>query len=221
MEEKRIEIQPNGPYRVYGGIPLKEMAPVHTFNGEPVDWHVIRDLGTPGDYYELCRCGQSKNKPFCDSSHEKADFDGTETAMHAPFRGRAETWDRDKETLGDDISLCIQAGFCKTRTQSVWALFAHAEKPEARQQMREMVWNCPSGRLTLLDSESFPVEPPFEPEIAVTPGGPLWVRGGIPIIAADGRIWEPRNRVTLCRCGGSVNKPFCDASHLEMNFDER
>ena len=43
--------------------------------------------------------------------------------------------------------------------------------------------------------------------------GPLWVRGGIPIESADGTLYEIRNRVTLCRCDKSDNKPLCDGSH--------
>jgi len=40
--------------------------------------------------------------------------------------------------------------------------------------------------------------------------GPLWLRGGIPVVAADGFENEVRKRVTLCRCGQSRNKPFRD-----------
>jgi CDGSH-type Zn-finger protein len=43
--------------------------------------------------------------------------------------------------------------------------------------------------------------------------GPIMVRGGITIEGADGTVYEKRNRVTLCRCGKSKNKPFCDGSH--------
>jgi hypothetical protein len=42
--------------------------------------------------------------------------------------------------------------------------------------------------------------------------GPLWVRGGIPVIAADGQAYEVRIRMTLCRCGKSENKPFCNGA---------
>ncbi|WP_321420860.1 CDGSH iron-sulfur domain-containing protein [uncultured Methanomethylovorans sp.] len=45
--------------------------------------------------------------------------------------------------------------------------------------------------------------------------GPLWIRGGIPIESADGKLYEIRNRFTLCGCGKSKNKPFCDGSHAE------
>jgi len=39
------------------------------------------------------------------------------------------------------------------------------------------------------------------------------LRGAIPVRSADGEHYEVRNRQTLCRCGGSSNKPFCDGTH--------
>jgi CDGSH-type Zn-finger protein len=47
------------------------------------------------------------------------------------------------------------------------------------------------------------------------------VSGGIPIQSADGFVHEKRNRVTLCRCGQSKNKPFCDGTHCEVGFDDQ
>ncbi len=64
------------------------------------------------------------------------------------------------------------------------------------------------------------IEPEFGPSIGVVEDkqggtiGPLRVCGKIPIESADGTTYEVRNRVTLCRCGKSRNKPFCDSSHL-------
>lgn len=220
-EERRIEVTVGGPYRVYGAVPLKEMAPVHTFNGEPVDWHTLREVPIPGDTYDLCRCGRSKNKPFCDCSHESPEFDGKETASRQPYRERGASWRNGEDRLHDVLPLCIKAGFCRTRTLDAWGLFQNASEPAQREQMRDMVWNCPSGRLALYAADGFPNEPDLPQEIGVLPGGPLWVRGGIPIVGEDGQPWEPRNRATVCRCGGSRNKPFCDASHLELHFDER
>jgi hypothetical protein len=83
------------------------------------------------------------------------------------------------------------------------------------------VANCPSGRLILRLRNGKVIEPELEPSIGVVFDpiingiGPLWVRGGIPIEAADGHIYEIRNRVTLCRCGKSTNKPFCDGKHCD------
>ena len=48
--------------------------------------------------------------------------------------------------------------------------------------------------------------------------GPLFVRGGIPIDDTEGVRYELRNRVTLCRCGASSNKPFCDGTHASIRF---
>jgi hypothetical protein len=86
--------------------------------------------------------------------------------------------------------------------------------------MIEEAADCPSGRLVIYDKKTGkPIEPTFEPSIALVEdpnikvSGPLWVRGGIPIKSSDGTLYETRNRVTLCRCGKSQNKPFCDSSH--------
>ncbi len=64
-----------------------------------------------------------------------------------------------------------------------------------------------------------PIEPKLPQSIGLVEdpakkcSGPLWVRGGIPLIGADGRAYEIRNRMTLCRCGRSENKPFCNGAH--------
>jgi CDGSH-type Zn-finger protein len=72
----------------------------------------------------------------------------------------------------------------------------------------------------ILDNETGKsLEPEFKPSIVMIHDpqkrceGPIWVRGGIPIESYDGTIYEIRNRVTLCQCGKSENKPFCDGSH--------
>ena len=57
--------------------------------------------------------------------------------------------------------------------------------------------------------------------IAVTDDGPLWVTGGIPVTSPEGTPLEVRNRVTLCRCGASANKPLCDGRHKEAGFSDK
>jgi CDGSH-type Zn-finger protein len=219
--EVRIEIQPNGPYLVHGGLPLTEMAPVHTFNGEPVDWHRLRDIAGSEEPYELCRCGESSEKPFCDGSHETNRFNGEETADRGPYLARATLAQGGGYELADDGPLCVSAGFCGTRTTDVWQLLEDADDPEVFSRLRDMTWACPSGRIVLRDDAGNDLEPTLEPGIAVVPGGPLWVRGRVVVTAADGSTWETRNRVTLCRCGASQNKPFCDRAHENIHFDER
>jgi len=102
-----------------------------------------------------------------------------------------------------------------------------SDKRKQRELVIHEVVRCPSGRLVLRDKKTGkPVEPEIEPSIAIVEdpekkrSGPIWVRGGIPVESASGSRYEARNRVTLCRCGVSENKPFCDGRHLKSKFDD-
>jgi hypothetical protein len=120
--------------------------------------------------------------------------------------------------LTDVVALCALARFCD-RAGGVWDNTRASNDPEAKKIAIQEVANCPAGRLVLHDKAGNLIEPEFEPSIGlvldpvVAELGPLWVRGGIPIESSDGYVYETRNRVTLCRCGKSTNKPFCDGRH--------
>lgn len=58
--------------------------------------------------------------------------------------------------------------------------------------------------------------------IKISPKGPYLVTGPIALTNADGSavaLPEGRSTVALCRCGGSVTKPFCDGTHSKIGFD--
>lgn len=61
-----------------------------------------------------------------------------------------------------------------------------------------------------------------EVRITVNPNGSLKVEGDIPLYDHEGnRIPTPEGRpYSLCRCGHSARKPFCDASHRRIGWDE-
>jgi CDGSH-type Zn-finger protein len=220
-DRPRIEITRDGPYRVVGGVPLVRTAQVETEYGEPVDWEPDEAVRTPTGDYELCRCGNSSRRPFCDATHERQAFDGTEVADRGTYDERAYPYRGGELTMFDDRTLCTTAGYCGDRFRNVWAMIADAAAPEVAERIRHMSMLCPSGRLvTQPDGASERDERTFEPSIAVTRDGPLWVRGGVEVVAADGTAYEVRNRQTLCRCGHSGNKPFCDGSHKEFGFHE-
>jgi hypothetical protein len=121
--------------------------------------------------------------------------------------------------ITDDRSLCSDAGYCGDRFAHVWEMLADSDDPHVRERIRTMVDHCPSGRLTWAEAPDAPEhEPAYDPEIAVFRDGPLWLRGGVRVVGADGRSYEVRNRVLLCRCGQSGNKPFCDGSHKATGF---
>ena len=77
--KKKIVIKKDGPYLVFGSIPLVHKTQVVSENGEPLTWKKDGDIET-GAAYSLCRCGSSKEMPFCDGCHKEMHFDGTETA---------------------------------------------------------------------------------------------------------------------------------------------
>ena len=97
----------------------------------------------------LCRCGQSKNKPYCDNSHEAASF-------------------KDYAAIGE------------TGTE----------------------FEGQGGDLKIAPSED----------------GPLLVSGKLTIYSGSGRLAWRGEKVALCRCGLSENKPFCDGTHVKGGF---
>jgi CDGSH-type Zn-finger protein len=217
-DKMKIKIREDGPYSVSGGIPLFELSLIPDADGLSTGWKRGKEYPLK-DKYDLCRCGQSKEKPFCDLTHEEIFFDGTETASREPFVAQSEP-----ETIGpelvltDVVALCALARFCD-RAGGAWDNTRLSDHPDSKKIAIQEVWDCPAGRLVLHDKSGNLVEPEFEPSIGLVfdpvknEFGPIWVRGGIPIESADGTIYEIRNRVTLCRCGKSTNKPFCDGKH--------
>jgi CDGSH-type Zn-finger protein len=214
----KIEISRDGPYLVTGGLPLSEQWIVTNADGDSLDYREGKKHPSP-QQYALCRCGQSGNKPFCDGSHQKVKFDGTETASREPYLKQAETIEGPTVNLTDAESLCAFARFCDPKGR-IWNLVKQSDDPEARRLTEFEAAHCPSGRLVVWDKKTGKaIEPKYEPSLGLIEdtdkkvSGPIWVRGGIPVISADGKAYEVRNQVTLCRCGASNNKPFCDGSH--------
>jgi len=60
-----------------------------------------------------------------------------------------------------------------------------------------------------------------EQRIRVLEGGPYRVEGGVPLRDHEGAGIEAPEAYSLCRCGGSANKPFCDGTHKSNNFNGR
>ncbi len=220
-KECKIKVTENGPYIVSGGVPLSEYEIVADDEGYSIEWREIKRYPLQAEY-TLCRCGNSKNKPFCDKSHLRG-FDGTETASRQPYLEQAQKTEGPEMDLTDAEDLCASARFCH-RAGGIWNLTLQSDKPEARRIAIQEAADCPSGRLVVWDKNGEVIEPSLEPSIALVNDkpegirGPIWVRGDIPVEGVDGYDYEIRNRVTLCRCGMSTNKPFCDSSHIQLKL---
>lgn len=211
-----VEVTEDGPY-IVRGLPVVRTAQVETEYGEPIAWEPDAPL-QHGPVIRLCRCGRSSAKPFCDDSHEREAFDGTEVADRGSYEDRRYPYEGTGLTLDDDVLLCTQAGYCGDRFENVWAMIERSSDPEVRERIRQMTALCPSGRIRTRPPGAEPDEPDLPPSVAAITDGPLWVRGGVAVRAADGGTYEVRNRQTLCRCGSSRNKPFCDGSHKTAGF---
>ena len=221
----KIVVSEDGPYVVTGNVPLAVQ--IITPNEEQESWEWTQGRSFPmAETYKLCRCGKSKSKPFCDGTHSKIRFNGKETASRIPIARQSETSAGPTLTLSDAEGLCAFARFCDAGGK-IWALIERTDDTDARELVIREANHCPAGRLVVHERHTRkPIEHPLPPSIGVVEdpalgcSGPLWVRGGITIESADGTPYERRNRVTLCRCGASVNKPFCNGSHASIRFND-
>jgi CDGSH-type Zn-finger protein len=222
----KVQIVKDGPYMVSGSLPMSRQTIGTNSAGESVKW--IEGQAYPEQTtYALCRCGQSANKPYCDGSHTTVRFDGTETASRDAYQKQASITQGPTMSLTDVEALCAFARFCDPRGQ-VWNLVSETDNPAAKKNFIGQVGDCPSGRLVAWDNSSGqPIEPRHAPSIGLIEdpanqcAGPIWLRGGVQVIGSDGFHYEVRNRVTLCRCGASKNKPFCDGTHAAIKFKDQ
>lgn len=226
MSEPRIRIHLNGPLVVSGSVPLLRSTILTDAEGFSVGYSDPQAVPT-GETYALCRCGHTKKGPFCDGSHVAAGFDGTETADRRPFAEQAVRTVGPGVTLLDVLPLCAGTRHCTVSEGDTWGLTESSGNPADRELAIRTAQLCPAGRLVPVDlSTGQPIEPVHAPSVVlledpeVETSGPIWVRGGIPVESSDGSVYEVRNRVTLCRCGASKNKPFCDSSHITADFKE-
>ncbi len=215
-DERKIIVSEGGPYMVSGNVPVTTKTPIISESGEPLTWKTEAPDEVKATV-ALCRCGQSDDKPFCDGTHAKVEWDSASNPPEGSYDERAKNHGGEGIQVFDDRPICSHAGFCGNEVTNVWKMAAKTGDSRIRAQAMAMIERCPSGALTYaVDGET--IEPDLPAEIAVVPDGPLWVSGGIEVTNADGTSLETRNRVTLCRCGASSSKPLCDGSHEDMGF---
>ncbi|MFQ6103044.1 MAG: CDGSH iron-sulfur domain-containing protein [Candidatus Glassbacteria bacterium] len=167
----------------------------------------------------LCRCGASGHKPYCDGTHSKIGFVGEKDPDRVP--------DRLKEYTGKDITIIDNRGVCSHSEECIKNLGSVFRKdrrpwiePDAAtvKDIVGTIEKCPSGALSYKIGEKHYKDLDREPAILVSKNGPLEVVGGIELKDDMGSKPESREHYTLCRCGASKNKPFCDGAHHEIGF---
>ena len=206
MAAPKITCAPSGPYLLADGSGVRRAS------GKT--WPAAPSVA-------LCRCGGSSNKPFCDGTHGKNGFRDDNTAD--PAKNRRNAYAGKRITIFDNRAICAHAAFCTDELKSV---FRHHDTPwidpDGAEMSRiiEVIRKCPSGALSYA-IEGVEAQPPQRaPMVTVTDSGPYAVTGGIELMGVRLGDGASPEHYTLCRCGASKNKPFCDGSHWEMGFKD-
>ncbi len=216
--EYKVIIVSHGPYIIKGGLPVNRVRVVFDKDDIPVRYELVETYPAQ-ETTSLCRCGNTRNRPFCDGTHNDIYFEGKEHPVPAPYKDNARRLVGRNLILLDQRELCMGVGFCHL-AGSTWVLTRLSDDQEKRRLAILTSQLCPSGRLTACDKDTEePIEQDWQPEISliedprVKANCPLWLKGGIPVQSQDGSFYEIRFRVTLCSCGKSRIKPFCDGRH--------
>jgi CDGSH-type Zn-finger protein len=199
-----IECKLNGPYLVSNLEYFK-------------DWQGNRIQTKP--VMALCRCGGSASKPFCDGTHQKNGFSGAKLADQSA--DKRDSYHTKSITIHDNRSICAHAGRCTDNLDSV---FKYKSEPwidpagGAVEKIIETVRQCPSGALSYTHDGVAGGDQKREPSIMVTKDGPYAIVGGVQLLEQSWGQGASAEHYTLCRCGGSKNKPFCDGTHWSIGF---
>lgn len=177
----------------------------------------------------LCRCGKSLTKPYCDGTHAKIGFSTENTEEH--LADKVDDYAGKNISIHDNRSICAHAGVCTDNLASVFRMKQEPWiDPDAAsvEEIVAVIQKCPSGALsfTLEDKESTDqnqepaIIPAIFPAIFIAPNGPYVVSGCPDLLNTKWREGASKQQYTLCRCGASKNKPYCDGSHWSIEFTD-
>lgn len=213
-DEATLRVTRDGPYELTGEAGLVDHLGVAIDATMPV---------------KLCRCGRSQTKPFCDDSHLGSGFTGAKDARRVP--DRLDLHHGQTATIFDNRGLCAHSGFCTDRVPGAFHVGAEPFVTPSGARFDDLVGaarRCSSGALSagigdapdrvLTDSVR-------RRQVEVSLNGPYRVSGGIALLDEDD---TPQARpdgaslehYSLCRCGSSLNKPFCSGMHWSVDFHD-
>lgn len=221
----RIEVLETGPYMLYGEPELHLQFIETDAAGTPRSFRKGRSFATRPEPVHLCRCGGSKNKPYCDGSHARESWDPALTPPHELAAESVTSYDGPGVTLLDDERYCVLARFCDAG-DGIWQAVGYSDDPAVREEILREAGLCPGGRLKAIDKIAPREMPEQSPELGLIEdpdaqaSGGLQLQGGIPVIGPGGTAYALRDRAVLCRCGKSHNKPYCDGSHLRAHWQD-
>ena len=223
LKKPKIIPLSNGPYYLINDMESKLVENLQNSKGE--SFSTIRGVS-------LCRCGASKNKPFCDGTHGMIGFssenkeDGNDI-HHNIIKDKRKNYVGKRITIHDNRRICSHAAECVNNSPSVFKLNARPWiNPDAAdiEEIINTIRKCPSGALSYsIDGIEYRDQNQrVKPMITVFKDGPYLVSGGI-VLSGEKIQWaegSSKEHYALCRCGASNNKPFCDGMHRTINFKD-
>ena len=220
----KIRPLPNGPYYLINDMEPKVVENLKNSKGELLSTIVG---------IALCRCGKSNNKPFCDGTHSIIGFSSKNVNLNENDTNKLTIKNKRRNYVGKEITIhdnrriCSHAKECVNNLPSVFKL---GSKPwidsdgSKVQDIINTVRKCPSGALSysIGDIEYRDPKEQRDPIVTVLKNGPYYITGGIDLIGENIEFGEgaSKEHYTLCRCGASENKPFCDGTHGIINFKD-
>ena len=211
-QKPKIACLPNGPYYLLNDLTPQAVPNRVDAKGQPC---------ATATGVALCRCGGSRNKPFCDGTHGTIGF--TDEKQTDGGNDSRKNYVGQKITIHDNRGICSHAGYCTDNLKTVFKL---GEEPwidpdgATTEEIIDTIKRCPSGALsyTIDDIEYRDEDRP--PLVTVTKNGPYAISGGIELLDQKMGDGTSPEHFALCRCGASKNKPFCDGSHWHIGFED-
>ena len=141
----------------------------------------------------------------------------------SPEREIVKEYSNEELTVIWKPKICIHSAECVKRLPNV---YKPNEKPwinvenATTDELKEQIKACPSGALSYrMNEEEDVAEVIAETKVEVLENGPLLVHGTINITNSDGSQDKKEKTTAFCRCGASMNKPYCDGAHRKAGFE--
>ncbi len=165
----------------------------------------------------MCRCGDSEKAPFCDGSHVKCEFNGENqrTENH-----EVRIWEGRNISTTFNPNLCMHVYYCQPLKELREKELETGDE-EFALEISKVVSKCPSGALSFQMNEGTDCGVGFDNSkiIDIVPGGEIRIACEVDSEELPRQENQVANRKTLCRCGLSQNKPYCDGAHRKKpNF---
>jgi len=220
MPAIKITVNSNGSLKVEGDFEIVDKnGGVYNLQGREI--------------ISICRCGLSKNKPFCDGTHSIIGFSSQNMNLNENDTNKLTVKNKRRDYVGKEITIhdnrkiCSHAKECVNNLPSVFKLGSKPWIDSDGSKMQDIintVRKCPSGALSY-SIDGIEYRDPKEqrdPILTVLKNGPYYITGGIDLIGENIEFGEgaSKEHYTLCRCGTSENKPFCDGTHRTINFKD-